>query len=84
MQILLRDKRTGTEEWVPLEQATKIMDLEPGEIEWMLGEFGECETDGYIAIHCEELPSRPYWPRQPHTVFFDPSPFQGGPGFKLT
>lgn len=53
MQVLLRDKRMGTEEWVPLERAAELMTLEPGEIEWMLDEFGECESDHYIAIHCE-------------------------------
>jgi len=53
MQVLLRYKRTGTEEWVPLERAAELMNLEPDEIEWMLAEFGECETDHHIAIHYE-------------------------------
>lgn len=53
MQVLLRDKRTGVEEWVTLEQAAGLMHLEPGEIEWMLDEFGECESDLHIAIHYE-------------------------------
>ena len=50
MMVLLRDKRTGTEQWVPLDDAAEAMNLDPNEIEWALDEFGECESDNHIAI----------------------------------
>nr|WP_295463080.1 hypothetical protein [Mesorhizobium sp.] len=50
MHIMVRDKRTGVEEWLPLEKAAELMNLNPEEIEWALEEFGECESEDYIAI----------------------------------
>ncbi len=53
MHILVRDKRTGVEEWIPLEQAAKLMGLPADEIEWALEEHGECETTDHIALQPE-------------------------------
>ena len=50
MHILLRDKRTDNEEWVPLEEAAKRMGLAADEIEWALEKFGECESVDHIAL----------------------------------
>lgn len=50
MHIMVRDKRTGAEEWVPLEEAAELMGLAADEIEWALEEFGECESEDHIAI----------------------------------
>lgn len=50
MHIMVRDKRNGTEEWLPLEQAAELMSLAADEIEWALEEFGECESEDHIAI----------------------------------
>ena len=49
MHILVRDKRTGLEEWVTLQKAAELMGLAADEIEWALEEFGECESEDYIA-----------------------------------
>lgn len=53
MHILVRDKRTGSEEWMPLESAAEVMELDPAEIEWALEEFGECESVDHIALEPE-------------------------------
>ncbi|MBZ9675253.1 hypothetical protein [Mesorhizobium sp. ES1-1] len=53
MHILIRDKQTGSEEWIPLESAALIMGLDAAEIEWALEEFGECESVDHIAIEPE-------------------------------
>lgn len=53
MHIMIRDKRTGAEEWLPLEQAAELMGLNPEDIEWALEEFGECESEHHIAIEPE-------------------------------
>lgn len=53
MHILVKDKRSGGEEWMPLEAAAKIMNLDAAEIEWALEEFGECESVDHIAIEPE-------------------------------
>ena len=50
MHILVRDKRTGVEETITLEQAADLMGLAAEEIEWALEEFGECESEDHIAI----------------------------------
>lgn len=50
MHIMVRDKRTGAEEWLPLEQAAELMNLAPEDIEWALEEYGECESEDHIAI----------------------------------
>jgi hypothetical protein len=50
MHVMIKDKRTGTEEWLPLEQAAELMELDATEIEWALEEFGECESVDHIAI----------------------------------
>lgn len=50
MHILIKDKRTGGEEWMPLERAAEIMQLDSAEIEWALEEFGECESVDHIAL----------------------------------
>ena len=49
MHIMIKDKRTGTEEWVQLDKAAELMGLAPEEIEWALEEFGECESEDHIA-----------------------------------
>jgi len=51
MHILVRDKRTGVEETITLEQAAELMGLAADEIEWALEEFGECESEDHIATH---------------------------------
>lgn len=53
MHIMLRDKRTGAEEWIPLETAAKLMGLTADEIEGALEEFGEIEAGDYIALDQE-------------------------------
>jgi hypothetical protein len=53
MHILVRDKRTGAEEWLPLEKAAELMDLNAEEVEWALEEFGECESVTHIALDQE-------------------------------
>lgn len=50
MHIMVRDKRTGSEEWISLEEAAKRMGLAADEIEWALEEFGECESVDHIAL----------------------------------
>lgn len=50
MHILVKDKRTGTEEWLRLEDAAELMNLNAEEIEWALEEYGECESVDHIAI----------------------------------
>ena len=50
MHILVRDKETGAKVWMPIETAARLMEMEPDEIEGALEEFGECETQHYIAI----------------------------------
>jgi len=49
MHILVRDKRTGVEQTVTLEQAAELMGLAADEIEWALEEHGECESVDHIA-----------------------------------
>ncbi|WP_292163913.1 hypothetical protein [Mesorhizobium sp.] len=53
MHIMVKDKRTGSEEWLPLVKAAELMRLDPNEIEWALEEFGECESVDHIAIEPE-------------------------------
>lgn len=53
MHILVKDKRTGVEEWMPLEKAAELMNLNAEEIEWALEEFGECESVDHIATEPE-------------------------------
>lgn len=50
MYIMVRDKRTGAEEWITLDQAAELMGIAADEIEWALEEFGECESEDHIAI----------------------------------
>lgn len=50
MHIMVRDKRTGTEEWLPLDRAAELMELDAAEIEWALEEFGECESVDHTAL----------------------------------
>lgn len=49
MHILVKDKRTGTEEWITLDKAAEVMELNAEEIEWALEEYGECESVDHIA-----------------------------------
>jgi hypothetical protein len=53
MHVLVKDKRSGVEEWIPLEQAAELMGLAADEIEWALEEYGECESVDHIAIQPE-------------------------------
>jgi len=53
MHILVRDKRTGVEEWITLEQAAALIGLPADEIEWALEEHGECESVDHIALQPE-------------------------------
>jgi len=53
MHIMVRAKRNGAEEWLPLEQASELMGIAADEIDWALEEFGECECDDYIALQPE-------------------------------
>lgn len=50
MHVMIRENDTGAEEWLPLEQAARLMGLAPDDIEWALEEFGEVEAGGYTAI----------------------------------
>ncbi|MCO5158542.1 MAG: hypothetical protein M9945_17645 [Aquamicrobium sp.] len=50
MHIMVRHKRTGAEEWIPLEKAAELLGLPADEIEAALEEFGECECEDHIAI----------------------------------
>jgi hypothetical protein len=49
MHIMIKDKRTGIEEWMQLDRAAELMGLAAEEIEWALEEFGECESEDHIA-----------------------------------
>ena len=49
IHILVRDKRTGVEQTIKLEEAAELMCIDPDEIEWALEEFGECESENHIA-----------------------------------
>ncbi|MEW9836583.1 hypothetical protein [Mesorhizobium marinum] len=53
MHILVKDKRTGIEEWLPLERAAELMNLNAEDIEWALEEYGECESADHIATQPE-------------------------------
>ncbi len=53
MHILVRDKRTGEEGWIPLECAAELMGLEAEDIDAALEEFGECEVENFIALDPE-------------------------------
>lgn len=50
MHIMVRDKRTGNEEWIPLQRAAELMGLAADDIDAALEEFGEVETADYIAL----------------------------------
>lgn len=50
MHILVRDKRTGAEDWIPLDTAAALMGIAADEIEWALEEFGECESADHVAL----------------------------------
>lgn len=50
MHILVRDKRTGEEGWIRLEEAAELMCLEADEIDAALEVFGECEVEDFIAL----------------------------------
>jgi len=53
MHILVRDKRTGAEDWIPLELAAQLMGMTAEDIEAALEEFGEVESDDYIVLEPE-------------------------------
>ncbi|MFT4167180.1 MAG: hypothetical protein QM650_18230 [Microlunatus sp.] len=53
MHIMVRDKRSGAEEWIPLEQVAELMGMAADEIDAALEEFGECESGDYIALQPE-------------------------------
>jgi hypothetical protein len=53
MHILVRDKQSGAEEWIQLNIAERLMGIAADEIEWALQEYGECETDDYLALEPE-------------------------------
>lgn len=53
MHIMVRDKRNGAEEWIPLEQAAELMRIAADEIDGALEEFGECEGGDYVALQPE-------------------------------
>jgi len=50
---MIRDKRSGIEEWIPLDRAERLMGLSADEIEAALCEFGECESEHFIALEPE-------------------------------
>ena len=50
MHIMVRDKRSTTATWIPLEQAARLMGIAAEEIEAALFEFGSCESDSLVAI----------------------------------
>lgn len=50
MHILVKGKRDGSKEWLPLERAAELMQLDAAEIEWALEEYGECESVDHIAL----------------------------------
>ena len=51
--VMVRDKRSGIEAWVPLDQAERLIGLPADEIEAALCEFGECESEFFIALEPE-------------------------------
>lgn len=53
MHIMVRDKRTGKEEWLSIEQVAVLMGLDADEIENALETFGQYETEQYIALDQE-------------------------------
>lgn len=50
MHILLKCKRTGTEEWLPLERVAELMGIAADELEAALEEHGELERRNWIAV----------------------------------
>ncbi|MCK7612354.1 hypothetical protein [Roseibium sediminicola] len=50
MKVLVRDKRTNKEKWLPLEKAAELMRLAAEELEWAFEEFGQCECEDHIAV----------------------------------
>ncbi|WP_162911451.1 hypothetical protein [Shinella zoogloeoides] len=53
MHILVRDKRTGAEDWILIEHAAMLMGMEADDIDAALEEFGECEVEDFIALDPE-------------------------------
>ncbi len=53
IHIMVRHKRTGAEEWIPLEKAAELLGVTADEIEWALEELGEIEAGDYIALEQE-------------------------------
>ena len=50
MHIMVRNKHTGAEEWIKLEQASELLGLPADEIEAALEEHGELERRNWIAL----------------------------------
>lgn len=50
MRVLVKDKRTRKEKWIPLKKAADLMQLTEDEIEWAFEEFGQCECEDHIAV----------------------------------
>jgi hypothetical protein len=50
MHIMVRDKRTGGEEWIRLEQASKLLGLPADELEAALEDYGELERQNWVAL----------------------------------
>ncbi len=50
MHIMVRDKHTGVEKWLPLEQAAELLGLPADELEAALEEHGEVERRNWIAL----------------------------------
>jgi predicted HTH domain antitoxin len=50
MHVMVRDKRTGAEDWISLERAAELLRMPPDELEGMLAEYGECESADYVAL----------------------------------
>lgn len=50
MYVLVRDKSTGEEDWILLEEAAKLIGLPADELEAALEEHGEVERRNWIAL----------------------------------
>jgi hypothetical protein len=47
---MVRDKRTGAEDWIPLERAAELLGMPADELEGTLAEYGEYKSADYVAL----------------------------------
>jgi len=50
MHVMVRDRRTGEEDWILLEKAAELLGLPADELEAALEQHGEVEGRNWIAL----------------------------------